>query len=156
MKRILLLILVIGILLLSACGTPTTAPPDEALPTPPPTATAEPTQEELDARLKEEAVKADFVELNCNHEANMYKRIYAEGEVGVIMDEGLLGNFYLSQEEGEGYGMYNVFNFDLDAPNLSEGDWVIIWGIFGGKNEFLLPKIFATIIEKKAKDATQK
>lgn len=37
MKRILLSILVIGVLFLSACGAPTTAPPAEAPPTPPPT-----------------------------------------------------------------------------------------------------------------------
>lgn len=37
MKRTLLSILAIGILLLSACGAPTTAPPAEAPPAPPPT-----------------------------------------------------------------------------------------------------------------------
>lgn len=34
MKRILLLVLVVGILLLSACGAPTTVPEAEAAPTP--------------------------------------------------------------------------------------------------------------------------
>ena len=43
MKRILLPILVIGILLLSACGAPTTAPPTEAPPSPPPTEQPAPT-----------------------------------------------------------------------------------------------------------------
>ena len=43
MKRILLPILVIGILLLSACGAPATAPPVEAPPTPPPAEQPTPT-----------------------------------------------------------------------------------------------------------------
>ncbi len=43
MKRILLSILVIGILLLSACGAPTTAPPAEAPPTPSPAEQPPPT-----------------------------------------------------------------------------------------------------------------
>jgi len=45
MKRILLPTLVIGVLLLSACGAPTTAPPTEAPPTPPSTEQPTPSTE---------------------------------------------------------------------------------------------------------------
>ena len=56
MKRILLSILVTGVLLLSACGAPTTAPPAEA-PTPAPAETPSPTPEPAPTPAPEPEIK---------------------------------------------------------------------------------------------------
>lgn len=153
MKRLILSILVIGVLLLSACAPSTTAPSSDTnqqtqTPATPPTEKGESTEEFL-VRLKREAVKADFVQLNSYSESNIGKLVYAEGEI-TIMREGLLGNFILSQREGDGYGIYDVNNVDFKEPNLSDGDTVRVWGMFMGKEGLgELPRIEGFIIERR-------
>ena len=94
----------------------------------------EPTQAELDAELRKEAVRADFVELNSEGEdAEIGKKVFAEGVIDVVMSEGVGGEFSLSTKEGEGYGIYTVVN--ISSNKIREGDTVKIWGVFDGKDE---------------------
>jgi len=112
-----------------------------------------PTQEEMDARLKETAVKADWELLFYNPERLMHLPIYAEGEVSLIMEEiqDWWTTFVLRTEENDGPRFYRVgywtWNNELDIPDsLSDGDWVTVWGTFRGMDTGL-PGILAYIIE---------
>lgn len=107
-------------------------------------------QEELDEELKKEAVKADFVELNGNIVGNKNLKVFAEGTISVVdydrvMD--IFPSFLLTQEEGEGFGIYHISNV-LSVEGLKDGDKVKVYGVVDGENESGLIKISATVIEK--------
>lgn len=106
---------------------------------------SEPTQEELNEQLKAEAVQADFVELN-NDNAEENKKVFSVGEVTHIAKEGMLGEFTLTTEEDDGYGMYTISNFT--EVEVAEGDNVKVYGVTSGKDDLGVPVINATIIEK--------
>jgi hypothetical protein len=111
----------------------------------------EPTQEELNEKLKLEATKADFVQLNGHEDNFKDKKLYAEGKISTVdydkvMD--LFPSFTLSQQEGTGYGMYHIVNI-LNVPNLKDGDTVKIYGTLDGKDTTGMTKITSTVIEKK-------
>lgn len=105
----------------------------------------EPTQDELNEKLKSEAVRADFVELNGG-KAEMNKRVFAVGEVTIVIKEGSMGEFTLTTVDGDGYGMYTVKN--VLGTEVNEGDQVKVYGPFTGKDDLGFPTISATIIEK--------
>lgn len=110
------------------------------------------TQEELNDKLKKDAVKAEFVKLNGNSDANKNLKVFAEGTISnVDYDKvnDIFPSFTLTQEEdGGGYGMYHILNI-LNVEGLKEGDYVKIYGVVDGENNMGLTKISATIIEKK-------
>ncbi|WP_212680074.1 hypothetical protein, partial [Salmonella enterica] len=64
----------------------------------------EPSQEELNAEMKAEATKIDFVTANAG-EYGEQDRLYAEGEVSSLTKD-TMDTFILTTEEGEGSGMY--------------------------------------------------
>ena len=139
--------LVIVLLPLSACsaGVPSTTS-KKTIESSPSTKQGESTEEYL-LRLKAEAVKADWVELT-HREPHADDFVYLEGEVTIIMIEGLLGYFYISQEENGGYGIYHIDNVDFDEPLFWDGDIVKVWGCFTGKEETThIPTILGLIIE---------
>ncbi|WP_018934329.1 hypothetical protein [Gracilibacillus lacisalsi] len=106
---------------------------------------SEVTQEELDEQLKDEAVEADFVELNSG-EAESDQRVFIEGKV-LDEPEEKLQEFMVSTYEGDGYGIYIVKDFDPGAE-FKEGDIIRAYGIYNGKHEELGgPLITATLIE---------
>jgi colicin import membrane protein len=105
-----------------------------------------PTQEELDAQLKEEAVQADFVELNSD-EAETGKKVFTEGVIDSIAKEGMLGEFTLTTEEGEGVGMYTVVDV-MGSDLVKEGTNIKVYGVYEGKDDLGFPKINATVIEQ--------
>lgn len=108
----------------------------------------EPTQEELNKKLKENAVKADFVELNSYPDKNKDKKVYVEGEVGVVFGDGVGQKFDMSAKEGNGYGYYTITNL-CGMYDVKEGDVLKAYGVFSGHDEKTsIPKITATIIEK--------
>jgi colicin import membrane protein len=100
----------------------------------------EPTQEELDAQLKEEAVQADFVKLNSDGSTG--EKVFAEGEVTNITKEGTLGEFTLTTLDG----MFTIGN--MLGTEISEGDNVKVYGATNGKDDTGFPVINATIIEQ--------
>src|SRR5699024_3966347 len=55
----------------------------------------EPTQEELDKEVKEDAIEAEFAEINGDRVA-IDTRLTATGEVSIVMREGALGEFDLT------------------------------------------------------------
>lgn len=108
-----------------------------------------PTQEELNEKLKQEAIKANFVEINGGS-VDVYTKIYAEGIISVVMKPGLLGEFSLTTEEGNGFGIYTIRNFDLNGPieNSDIDRRITVWGVFWGKDpETGIPIITSTITE---------
>ena len=56
-------------------------------------------------------------------------------------------SFLLSQEEGNGFGVYHITNI-LSIEGLEDGDEVIIYGIVDS-TIVAIPRIIATIIEVK-------
>ncbi len=101
------------------------------------------TQEELNAKLKEETTAIDFVAANGGEVAENTK-VKAQGVIKVIISEGVGGEFMLTTTEGEGFGVYTIVN--LSMTEIVEGDEVTIYGTFAGKDDLGMPKIIATII----------
>lgn len=105
---------------------------------------SEVTQEDLDAKLKEEATQADFVELNSD-DAETGKKVFAEGTVETVTTDGTMGEFTLTTSEGDGSGMYTIVN--VMGTEVLEGDTVTIYGVYEGKDDLGFPMINATVIE---------
>ena len=127
MKRVLLPVLIIGVLLLVGCGAPAG----------------------LSEQEKEAYVPADFVELN-GHPELAGKLVFVEGPVYFLHEEGSCRVFVLPQAEEGGWGQYTVVYFDwIDAPDLVDGDCVLVWGVYVGNDAFGgAPQITARLIEK--------
>lgn len=107
------------------------------------------TQEELNEQLKKEATKANFVEINVDNPPNG-KRIYIDGEVSILTEGGGIDTFTLtSKEDNNEYGIYKIELANTTDAVYSEGDIVRIYGTVNDKDETGMPKILATILEKK-------
>lgn len=130
--------------LLAACGnekatevedvdTPSTETQDDG-----------PTREEMNEEMKAEAKEYSFVEFNGD-EVVENEKVKLSGEVSSVQEEGMMGEFTLSTKEGDGYGMYAVIN--MLGAEFNEGDTVIVYGAYDGKNDSGMPLINATIIE---------
>lgn len=147
MKKILY-IGALSALLLAACGEEKAAPKEETPASEEKNTKDEvaetkgPTQEELDAKLKEEAIKLDFVKANGGEVAKDTK-VTIKGKITNITDDGM--KFTLTTTEGDGYGMFNIINVVLKDIKLD--DEVTIYGRFNGKDDLGAPSIAATIIE---------
>ncbi|MCW1929554.1 hypothetical protein [Bhargavaea beijingensis] len=106
----------------------------------------EPTQEELNEKLKADAVELDFVDA-IQGEIEKGTRVKLTGKADIFMP-GTFQTFSLTTIEGNGYGIYNVINFDTTEAEFQEGDQVTIYGTFKGEEEGTgLPEITAIIIE---------
>ncbi|EGO86269.1 hypothetical protein G8S49_11070 [Clostridium botulinum C] len=112
----------------------------------------EPTQQELNEKLKKEAVKADFVKINGHEKENANLKVFAEGKISCVdykkvMD--VFPSFSLKQKEGKGYGLYHITNL-FSKEGFKDGDIVRIYGTVNKvKSKTGYPKIIATVIEKK-------
>lgn len=110
---------------------------------------SEMSQEELNELLKEEATKAEFVELNVDNPPNG-KSVYVDGEVS-LLTEGVISTmstFTLTSKEDSGNGFYYIDLINTTDEVVSEGDQVRVYGTVDGKDENGMPKITATIVEK--------
>jgi hypothetical protein len=146
MKKLLVLLLSIG--LLTACSdakeTSSKDLSSNTSSTDVEDVSNEPTQEELDAKLKEEAQQANFKALNEDYSAG--QKVTATGKVSFVYEDGVGGSFSLETNEDGGYGMYNIKNFALSE--IQEGQEVTIYGTTTGNtaNDGSV-EINATIIE---------
>jgi hypothetical protein len=110
-------------------------------------AKTEPTQSEINAGIKKDAVKADFVILNGHEEDNLGKPYIVEGEVSFVGDTtAVLPTFSVTTKEGNGVGMYDITNFDKVI--VAKGDKVKVYGKLTGKSDIGLIQISGNIIEK--------
>lgn len=101
-----------------------------------------PTQEELDAKLKKEAIEADFVAINGG-EVEDGTKLYADGTVDLILEEGAIDTFSFSTDDG----LYTVKSLDIDST-VSEGDFIRVYGTYAGKEEGTgIPLLSVTVIE---------
>lgn len=110
----------------------------------------EKSQEELNQELKNQAVQANFVEINGHTSELKNKKVFAVGKISVVdyqdtMD--VFPSFTLSQKESNGFGIYHITNA-LNIKGLKDGDNVKIYGTIDGMTKDKMPKIIATIIEK--------
>lgn len=108
----------------------------------------EPTQEELNNKLKEEAVQANFVDINGDKVAKGAK-LYLEGKIETIFGTDRLDKFSMSTKENGGYGMYDIVNLVGNGINIKKGDNIKVWGVYNGKDEKTsMPIIDMTVYEK--------
>lgn len=111
-------------------------------------AESEHSQEELNVRLKEEAIEADFVDINSDKVAKGTK-LHLKGEVTVIISAKSLGEFSLTTKEGDGYGVYDIHNYTAKDLDIQEGDVIEVWGVYAGRDDDTgMPTISMTICEK--------
>lgn len=94
----------------------------------------EPTQEELNERLKEQAMEANFTEVNGG-EVEEGTPLYIEGKVTFVADGGQLGEFTITTEENDGHGMYNIANFSMIEENIEEGQHLKVYGTYAGNQK---------------------
>ena len=91
----------------------------------------EKTQEQINQELREKAIRADFTVINSEEETDGLA-VFAEGEISVVdykgsIDIDVFPSFLLSQEEGDGFGVYHISNI-LSVDGLEDGDEVIVYG----------------------------
>ncbi|MBM7717294.1 vacuolar-type H+-ATPase subunit I/STV1 [Bacillus thermophilus] len=146
MKKFLLIFVVAFLVMVGCSSEDSAAPKEESKPkeekqTEEVEKDDEPTQEELDQKLKEEAVEADFVELNVDNPPDG-KKVKATGEVTLVHESGVGGTFSLTTDEG----IYSIQNMSLEE--VEEGQEVTAYGTTSSeKAEDGSPQIVATIIE---------
>lgn len=143
---------VLSSLLLTACGEEEKAAPKEETPAAEEKEASDkvaetkgPTQEELNEKMRKEAIKLEFVAANSDEVAKNTK-VTISGKVSNIDKEGVGGKFTVTTNEGDGYGMYTVVNLTLE--DVSMDSEVTVYGTFDGSDPDLgFPTIIATIIE---------
>ncbi|AHN22028.1 hypothetical protein [Lysinibacillus varians] len=143
---------VLSTLLLTACGEEEKAAPKEETPAAEEKEASDkvaetkgPTQEELNEKMRKEAIKLEFVAANSDEVAKNTK-VTISGKVSNIDKEGVGGKFTVTTNEGDGYGMYTVVNLTLE--DVSMDSEVTVYGTFDGSDPDLgFPTIIATIIE---------
>lgn len=107
----------------------------------------EPTQEEINSELKNEAEEIDFVTANGG-DYEQGARVYAEGEISTVVDD-VIDEFVISTVEGDGYGMYRVRSFNTTDAVYTDGDILRVYGSYDGKDENTgMPVISSTFVEK--------
>lgn len=143
---------VLSTLLLTACGEEEKAAPKEETPAAEEKEASDkvaetkgPTQEELNEKMRKEAIKLEFVAANSDEVAKNTK-VTISGKVSNIDKEGVGGKFTVTTNEGDGYGMYTVVNLTLE--DVSMDSEVTVYGTFDGSDPDVgFPTIIATIIE---------
>lgn len=149
MKKILY-IGVLSALLLTACAEED-AKSKEETPAAEPTEVkkepviTEPTQEELNAKLRSEAIELDTVAVDSN-KIKVGTKVFVKGEVSTLhTDEIVEGDFLITTTEGEESGMYSIENYELAHP--SEIAKLTVYGTYEGRNDMNIPTITATLVE---------
>lgn len=106
-------------------------------------------QSEINAKIKKEAVIADFVEINGHESENKGRTYFIEGKVtNIDITNEVLPLLTLKVKEGTRYAMYDVLNFQKVDVNLK--DKVKVYGnLSGEKNSRGMIQISGDIIEKK-------
>lgn len=142
---------VLSTLLLTACGEEEKAAPKEETPAAEEKEASDkvaetkgPTQEELNEKMRKEAIKLDFVKANGDEVAKNTK-VTITGKVTNIAKEGVDGTFTVTTKEVDGYGMFSINNLTLE--DVSMDSEVTIYGTYNGKDDLGFPTIIATIIE---------
>lgn len=140
MKKLLLLI--IGAVLLTGCGS--NEPTKETEPTDIQTKTEEPTKEERIAKVKALAEEYTFIQLNGD-EVPTDTMVKLSGQIDLVSEDGMLGEFTLTEKNDAGYGIYSINN--MLGAEVKEGDAITVYGTYNGKNEMGMPSVNSVLIE---------
>jgi hypothetical protein len=140
-------ILILGILFLVGCSSESVEPVENDVKEV--TKDDGPTQEELNAKLKEEAVEHDYLSL-FRDEVEKGSEVKFTGEVFAVMKEEPLGKFGLETTLDDGtQGVLTVNSFQTGDPiQVAEGETYTVYGVYNGKDENGAPNINATIVEQ--------
>lgn len=102
--------------------------------------------EESNKKIREEAVKADFVKIN-GEEMNG-KAVFVTGKVSNLELDETIPRFTLTSEENNGYGIYTMVLFDDDAKDrIKDGETITAYGYVIARDSSGIPQITANIIE---------
>lgn len=145
MRKLLMSTVIIGGVLLAGCGNDEEVVKEEKVEQ---TEPAEPTQAELDAKLKEEAVEADFVTINGDTPPELDTKVFLTGEVQSISEYDLGGELVsIMTKEGDGYGYYMIINGDPGTVEIGKN-----YKVYGSttkiKHDDTLTLIYGDIIEE--------
>ncbi|UNT71726.1 hypothetical protein IQ781_27525 (plasmid) [Bacillus sp. N447-1] len=119
-----------------------------------------PSQEELNAKLKQEAAEASFAAANGN-QYEFGKKIKATGKIAFLMNKEreVFPVLTLITRESDHYGMYTVkvaqsgtkvTENEITLKNgtkLTKGTIVTVYGAYDGKDKTGFPLISSTVIE---------
>lgn len=140
----------LSVLLLTACAEED-AKSKEETPAAEPTevkkepVTTEPTQEELNAKMRSEAIELDTVAVDSN-KIKVGTKVFIKGKVSILhTDQIVEGEFLITTTEGEESGMYSIENYALADTKV--GAQVTVYGTYEGRNDMGIPTITATLVE---------
>ncbi|MBU3153909.1 DNA-binding protein [Clostridium estertheticum] len=105
------------------------------------------TQTQLNAKIKKESVKADFIKLNGHETEFVGKSYLIEGTItNVDNTNTTLPLFTVTTKEDKGVGMYSIIN--INKVNIAKGNKVLVYGKLNGKNDIGFTELTGNIIEK--------
>ncbi|MFY0520599.1 hypothetical protein ACOMCU_22625 [Lysinibacillus sp. UGB7] len=106
--------------------------------------TTESTQEELNAKMKSEAIELDIVAVNEN-KVKADTKVFAKGIVSGLVTEKSVDFEFVLTTEGEETGMYGIENYAL--TDTKYGAEITVYGTYNGMNNLGIPTITATLVE---------
>lgn len=156
MKR--LLIILLGVMLLVACGNKekpkveTVSHGNEQTAEQEDDRTDEEKAEDLKAaneKFKSDSVEYDYLSI-FRDEVPVNTKVKFTGEVFVVGKEGFGGEFGMKQDlDGTTDGVLKVENMNIGDPvEIEEGKTLTVYGIYDGKDEMGAPVIKAVVIEE--------
>ncbi|MBU3216659.1 DNA-binding protein [Clostridium estertheticum] len=133
---------------LVGCGSKTVVSNDVAKPiTAQKVVAVKQTQTQLDAKIKKESVKADFIKLNGHESEFVGKSYLIEGTVtNIDNSNAVLPSFTVTTKEDKGVGMYSIIN--INKVNIVKGNKVKVYGKLNGKNDIGFTELSGNVIEK--------
>lgn len=141
---LMVLTLCLALTLIACSKTPTNQPA-----APQANVATGPSQSELNEKLKKEAIKAEFIQLNSHSEQHLNKSVFIEGAVmpASINGNGVGQTFTVTTKEGVSNGVYAITNLSR-VYDVKDNSKVKVYGTFTGKDTKLdMPTIVATIVE---------
>lgn len=103
-------------------------------------------QDDLNKKIVDNAVKADFIKINENQMNG--KSIFATGEVSNINSDEVLPTFTLKAPEGDGFGVYEIVLVDNEMlKDIEEGKTITVYGKVMDKNDSGMPRISGNLIK---------
>ena len=147
MKKIMYLLSIGLIVALLGCGTSASTSTPTTAPTVDQKAESQKRIDADNAKLKMEAVKANFIEINGHYDKVKAKPVFAEGKISVVDNTYAVGipNFLLNQGGGS---LFYILN-GSDTLDLKDGDMVKVYGrVTDPKEGIGMPTIMCTVVER--------
>lgn len=104
-------------------------------------------QDELNKKIQDEAVKADFVQINDGKMKN--KSVFVEGKISNIIEDPVMPKFTLTSKEGNGNGIYTIVVFQKELmKNIKEGNTITVYGKVMDKDNSGITEISGNVLKQ--------